>query len=334
MELILIIICILLIAVLIYGSTYVTLCDENKLKKNNKFLDIIFKKQGKAISRVEFLVTAFELIIGGVAVEKYLMPLMYETAMIFSNATFLILKYISIFLVTVFATYITMILGTYIPKHLAVEANKNKVNNIIMYIYAFISYIFLPLTFISNLLDTKIKHRINTENKNFTSEKIKEIANVEYDNGNISKLEKQVLSNLNAAFDFKVGAFCIKFDKVVYATTKSNFDDIINIIQEKSMSRILYLNKDLNKVLGVIYAKDLLNNYDKLNNKKISIKKILRQPVICDINESAYTLFNRMLKNKIHIALVKDEMGNNYGIVTMEDIIENILGQIKDEYDK
>ncbi len=246
---------------------------------------------------------------------------MYETAMIFSNATFLILKYISIFLVTVFATYITMILGTYIPKHLAVEANKNKVNNIIMYIYAFISYIFLPLTFISNLLDTKIKHRINTENKNFTS-------------GNISKLEKQVLSNLNAAFDFKVGAFCIKFDKVVYATTKSNFDDIINIIQEKSMSRILYLNKDLNQVLGVIYAKDLLNNYDKLNNKKISIKKILRQPIICDINESAYTLFNKMLKNKIHIALVKDEIGNNYGIVTMEDIIENLLGQIKDEYDK
>ena len=334
MELILIIICIFIIAILMYGSTYITLCDTNKIKNKDAFLNRIIKKPGKALSRVEFSVTALELLIGGVAVEKYLMPLMVNISMVFSNITYLTIKYLCIFLVTVLATYITMIIGTYIPKHLAVMTEKNNINTPIIYLYAFLSYIFLPLTFISNFLDTKIKNKLKTEDRLYTSEKIKEIANIEYEKGNISKLEKQVLSNLKDAFEFNVGRFCVKFEKVVYATEEYDLKEIINIISQKSMSRILYLNRELTKVKGVIYAKDLLNNYEKLNDKTLSVNDIIRQPIISNINESAYTVFNRMLKNKIHISLVLDEINDNYGIVTMEDIIENLLGQIKDEYDK
>lgn len=331
MELIIIILGILIIAILEYGSTYILLCNESKLKTCNRFLKGVCKKQGKALSRVEFSVTVIELLIGIIAVEKYLMPVLSNISGDFWSK---VLKYFLIFLVTVIATYITMVLGIYIPKHLAVEIKKDKLNKPIIYLYALISYICLPITFISNFLDTFIKEKINIREKEHSLEKIKEIANIEYYNGNINKLEKQVLSNLKEAFDFNVGMFCVKFENVVYVTQKYTFEEILDTINKNSMSRILYLNSKKNEVLGVLYAKDLLNNYKKIEDKKISIKKILRQPVISNMDEKAYTVFRRMLKNKVHISLVKDETNENYGIVTMEDIIENLLGQIKDEYDK
>ena len=331
MEIIIILLGILIIGILEYGSTYVILCNDNKLKSCNKFLKGVCKKQGKALSRADFTITIIQLAVGIVAVEKYLMPVLTNVS---GDLLSRILKYLLIFLATVIATYITMILGTYIPKHLAVEAKKDKLNKPIIYIYALLSYICLPVTFISNFLDTFVKEKINIKEKEHSLEKIKEIANIEYYNGNINKLEKEVLSNLKEAFDFNVGMFCVKFEDVVYVTQKYTFEEILDTINKNSMSRILYLNNKKTEVLGVLYAKDLLNNYKKIESKKVSIKKILRQPVISHVDEKAYTVFRRMLKNKVHLSLVKDELDNNYGIVTMEDIIENLLGQIKDEYDK
>lgn len=331
MEISLILISIAIMAIIMYGSTYVIMSDY-KYNPKRKFLKYVLKKPGKYMAQVEFLVTTLEILISGIVVEKYLMPLVVGLPLVFKNTTFLIIKYIAILIVTILTTYLVMILGRYIPKHLAVVTKNKKIGEFNIYIYAFIMYVFMPLTIFSEFLDTQIKKSIYVDKDDKTDEKIKEIANIEYDKGNITKLEKQVLLNLKDAFDFQVGTFCVKFDKVISVNTTYKFEDIKEKISLHSISRILYMDKSNTKVLGVIYAKDLLNKYEDIKSGKITIKRILRQPVISKVNESAYTLFNRMIKNNIHISLVKDTDGENYGIVTMEDIIEKLLGDIKDEY--
>lgn len=119
---------------------------------------------------------------------------------------------------------------------------------------------------------------------------------------------------------------------VVTVDIEDPLEEIIEKIVKCGHSRIPVYEENIDNIVGVLYAKDLLSYFfDK--NKDINIKKILREPFFVPETKSILELLKEFREKKVHIALVVDEYGGFSGIVCLEDILEEIVGEIRDEYD-
>jgi len=112
----------------------------------------------------------------------------------------------------------------------------------------------------------------------------------------------------------------------------ATFDDVINCINEHEYSRIPVLQGSYDNIRGVLYAKDLIPHIDKGSNFKW--QTLLRQPFYVPETKKIDDLLEEFQKNKIHIAIVVDEFGGTSGLVTLEDVLEEVVGDISDEYDE
>jgi magnesium and cobalt transporter len=123
--------------------------------------------------------------------------------------------------------------------------------------------------------------------------------------------------------------------RVVMLKVDAPFDDIIGTIIKDGHSRFPVFSEKIDNIIGVLYAKDLLNLFTlSQKNKEAGINKILRKPLFIPENKKVDELLNEFINTHIHIAIVVDEYGNMMGIITLEDILEVIVGEISDEYDK
>ena len=114
-----------------------------------------------------------------------------------------------------------------------------------------------------------------------------------------------------------------------------SFEEIINVITNSGHSRIPVFKEDLDEIIGIIYAKDLLPYVrNEELKKKFSLTKLVRKPMFIPETKIISELMHEFQEKKTHIAIVVDEYGGTAGLVTLEDIIEEIIGEIRDEYDK
>ena len=111
----------------------------------------------------------------------------------------------------------------------------------------------------------------------------------------------------------------------------SPIKDVIDIVSNSGHSRLPLFEDSLDNIKGLIYAKDLLTY--AFSNENVDLKRIVRKCYFIPENLKLDVLLAQMRKNKLHIAIVVDEYGGTSGLVTMEDIIEEIVGEIEDEYD-
>lgn len=215
MEIIIITVSIILIMILMYGSTYINMLDRSKFANLSKSLKKIVRNPGRAVITTELSVTILEFIISGIAVEKYGVPLVADLAHKYSNLTFSLVKYLTILIVTIVATYVTMILGTYIPKHLVLNRKSKKVNKFAIYMFGITSTILFPLSFIATILDDSYhKKKDKEEDEVYIKEEIKHFTNVEYHKGNINKTEKDIMEKVVTSFNVKLSKIYTPISKV------------------------------------------------------------------------------------------------------------------------
>ncbi len=118
---------------------------------------------------------------------------------------------------------------------------------------------------------------------------------------------------------------------MVSVKVDNDVDEIISIIGKTQFSRIPVWKKSIDDIIGILYSKDLLNYIDRKN--EIKLDKILREPYFVPESKMLLSMLKEFQKKKIHLAMVIDEYGGVSGIVTLEDILEEIVGEIQDEYD-
>ena len=334
MEIIIITICIILIIILMYGSTYINILNKDKFSNSNKFLKKIVKNPGKAVITTELSVTILEFLISAIVVEKYGMPLIADLSEKYSNTTFNAIKYFTILIITIIATYITMILGTYIPKHLVITRKSKKINKFAIYLFGIVSFILTPLSFIATLLDDSYhKRKDKEEDALYKKEEIKHFTNIEYHKGSINKTEKEIIEKTTTSFNVKISKIMTPIEKVSYIKINSSFLSILNCFKKSTYSRLLVYDKSKTNIIGALYVKDTLNNYEKIKSGKLKIEKLLRQPIEVLEEDTAYKIYMKMRKNKMHLGVVRNKEGIVVGILTLDDILEEILGKIGDEYD-
>ena len=118
---------------------------------------------------------------------------------------------------------------------------------------------------------------------------------------------------------------------IVSIDVNTDFNDVIKIILDSGFSRIPVYDGNIDQIKGILYIKDLLNHFNK---KKFNWRNVIREPFFVPENKKIDDLLKEIKERKIHLAVVVDEYGGTSGIVTLEDILEEIVGDISDEFDQ
>jgi magnesium and cobalt transporter len=162
---------------------------------------------------------------------------------------------------------------------------------------------------------------------------IDEKSNGNNQNLDLSSKEKSILSNILSINKLKAGDVMIPRASIIAISQDSLIQNILETIEKESHSRMPVYRKDLDDVLGMIHIKDIIKFSGK-NQKDFDIKEIIREVLFVPPTMPVMNLLLKMQATKLHMALVIDEHGGTDGLVTIEDVIEEIVGEIEDEHDK
>ena len=241
---------------------------------------------------------------------------------------------ISIILITIILSYFSLIFGELVPKRLAMR-NSEKIAFGTIGIVRAISIITAPfvklLTASTNGV-SKLFGISGTDEETVTEEEIRMMVDVGEEKGSIKEEEKELINNV-FEFNDKVVSEIMIHRKDIYAIDiNSDIDNILKELDEYKYSRIPVYEENIDNIVGMLFIKDLLANVNK--KEKVKIAKIIREPYFVSENKPIDELFRDLQKNKHQLAIVLDEYGGTAGLVTMEDIIEELVGNIFDEYDE
>ena len=239
---------------------------------------------------------------------------------------------LGIAIATAVMTFLILIFGEILPKTLGLKNDIKfslKVSPIIYYLK---KVLFPLLKFLDIIIKLFIKEDPFQE-FGISEKEFKSLVNIVEKDGHINRTEKEILSNVLDLSNTKVSEIKTPRNDVISLNFKSNIKDAINLIKDSGFSRIPVYGKNLDDIKGILYAKDIIkdNLIDKnemdLNIEEILIKEVLYVPESMNID----LLLKKFQKNKSHIAIVVNEFGTVTGIVTLEDILEELVGEIYDE---
>ena len=244
-------------------------------------------------------------------------------------------KSISIIIITIILSFFTLVFGELVPKRLAMK-HYEKISFATIGVIRAISIITAPfvklLTVVTNAI-SRIFGVGENEEETVTEEEIKMMVNQGEEKGTIEESEKELINNVFEFNDITVSEI-MKHRKDIFAVDMriSNEELLDELSQEEyRYSRIPVYDETIDEIKGILYVKDILKNIKKKNFK---VKNLIKEAYFVSQNRLINEVFKELQKNKMQIAIVVDEYGGTAGLVTMEDILEELVGDIYDEYDE
>jgi putative hemolysin len=227
-------------------------------------------------------------------------------------------------------TFIILIFGEITPKAYCTY-NAEKVALFISPFFKFLSKIFYPLIKIFYFITkgiTKILGSTNVKNI-LTEDEVISILDLCEEDGSIKSSEKEMINNVFRFDDISVGSIMVPRPDIFALSDTKKINEVIDDIVKQGFSRIPVFHKELNNVKGLLFVKDILKA-----DKNTMIKNLLRPVIFIPETKKINSLFKEMSQNRKHLAIVVDEYGTLVGLVTLEDLVEEILGEIYDETDE
>lgn len=232
-------------------------------------------------------------------------------------------------------TLVILIFGEITPKNLALK-NSESISLFVAPIILFLVRIFTPILFIlnsiSNLLSALLGQRNDDKKPTITQDELKTIVDVSNQEGVLETDETEMIQNIFEFKDLTVDDIMIQRRDIVAISADMSYDEIIDVFKNKQLSRLPIYEDTIDDIIGVLYAKDLF--FTEQSKEDFDIKAVMREPVFVNEFVKISDFFKKMQQVKTHIAIVLDEYGGVAGIVTMEDLVESIVGDIYDEYDQ
>jgi CBS domain containing-hemolysin-like protein len=150
--------------------------------------------------------------------------------------------------------------------------------------------------------------------------------------GDLTPTERQMLRNLLHFGERTAGDVCVTRGEIMAVPSTIGFDDLVNAFADAEPSRLPVYGESLDQVIGMIHIKDVFQaQVDPTRDR--STQALLREPLFVPESMSVIDLLARMRSQRIHLAVVVDEFGGTEGLVTIEDVVEEIVGDIEDEHD-
>ena len=244
---------------------------------------------------------------------------------------------ISVVVITVLLSYVTLVFGELFPKRIALQKSEQIAMFAIKPIL-FVSKITSPfvkmLTASTNILVKIFGMNLDNLEEKVSEEEIRSMIKVGEENGVINEIEKDMIDSIFKFDDTlakeimtpRINVFALELDTPI--------DDLLNQISEEQYSRIPIYENDIDNVIGVLYMKDLFIQLKNKDIDNINIKTLLRPAHFVPETKNIDALFRELQSTNNHMAILIDEYGGFSGIVTIEDLIEEIMGNIFDEYDE
>ena len=241
---------------------------------------------------------------------------------------------ISIVIITIILSFFTLVFGELVPKRLAMKYYE-KISYATIGVIRGISVITAPfvkfLTVSTNMV-SKIFGVGEAEEEVVTEEEIKMMIDEGEEKGTIERGEKMLLNNVFEFNDIIVSEIMTPRTEMFAIDINDNLEELLDKIDEFKYSRIPVYDEDIDDIKGILFVKDILKPLKE--HKKINIKAIMREPYFIPESKDIDELFKEMQQNKVQMAIAIDEYGGTAGLITMEDIIEELVGNIFDEYDE
>ncbi|MEM1513798.1 MAG: hemolysin family protein [Candidatus Thermoplasmatota archaeon] len=238
---------------------------------------------------------------------------------------------IGIGVVTALMTFFVIVFGEALPKSFGVNNHKFAIR-IAGHLY-FIRKIFYPLAKILYSLSKAILKIIKKEEEKskVDEEEIKIMLDIGVKDGTIEKDEKKLIEEIFDFNDTKVKEICIPPDKIVSVSENETVESFLKKFLRTGYSRFPVYGKNKDDIIGMVHVKDAIHALSI--DKNIKIKQITRSIIKVDPYMNADDILREMQRRKTHMAVIKSVDGKILGLITMEDLIEEIFGDIKDEHD-
>ena len=241
---------------------------------------------------------------------------------------------ISLVVITIILSYFTLVFGELVPKRIALQKSEQMAMlsvRPIVFVFKFAKPFVKLLSLSTNVLlrvigmsDTDLEEKVSRE-------EIKSLVDAGEEYGVINQIEKEMI---NSIFDFddKLAKEVMTPRTEVYMIN-SKLPLSIEELLEENYSRIPVYEGDMDNIIGILYLKDFLHEAYQVGFENVDIKKLLHRPYFVPECKNIDQLFKELQKSKNHLAVLIDEYGGFSGIVTIEDLIEEVMGDINDEYD-
>ncbi len=247
------------------------------------------------------------------------------------------IKNVSVVLVTIILAFFSLVLGELVPKRVA-QHNPEKFSNRIAGIITGLGVVLKPfillLTFSTNLCLRILGIDPNQSSRSVTEEEIRMMVDVGRESGNIHAEEKEMIENIFEFNDKEVSDIMTHRTNIVSLDVESDYSEVIEVAVHEKYTRIPVYEDNIDNIVGILHIKDLLYHAAEGLSQPFSLRRMLRPPYIVPESKNIDALFREMQRDRIQLAVVIDEYGGTAGIVTIEDLLEEIVGNMQDEYDE
>lgn len=235
---------------------------------------------------------------------------------------------IQFFVEIVVATFLILLFGEILPK---IYASRNNINfsRIIAHPLRILDIIFSPISLPMQKFSNYIKNKLAIQNSNISIDQISHALDLTRPE-DTTKQEQKILKGIVNFGNIETKEIMHPRIDIFALDGKLKSEEVLKSITTTNYSRIPVFDKNLDSIIGILHIKDLLPFLDK---KEFQWKELLREPLFIPENKKLDDLMLEFQEKKVHLAIVVDEYGGTSGLVSLEDVIEEIVGEISDEFD-
>ncbi len=316
--------------------------NDNKIKqmaidgdKKAALLVSLLSEPSKFLATIQIGITLAGFLASAFAADSFAQPLIDLIKTFKFNISDSLLKVGTVFVITVLLSYFTLVLGELVPKRVAMKKAESiafKVALPLSIIFKFTSPFVKLLTVSTNFFVGLLGLDPYSEDNNVTEEEIRMMVDVGEEKGAIDEIEKLMINNIFELDNKNIEDIMTHRTEMVALPTNIQTDKLISVISENQYSRYPIYKDSIDNIVGILNVKDLLPLISE-NNVDFKIESYLRKPNYVPFQKKIIDAFLDMQNINSHIAIVIDEYGGTAGLVTIEDMLEEIVGNIFDEYD-
>ncbi|MCX7921955.1 MAG: hemolysin family protein [Clostridia bacterium] len=317
--------------------------NDNKIKKmasegnkKAKLLQNLVSEPSRFLATIQVGITLSGLLASAFAAESFadrLTNLVKSAGVPIDDS---IIKLLSLIIITILLSYFTLVFGELVPKRVAMQ----KPEAISMFSIKPLSLLLrianpfvLFLTFSTNFIIRVFGGNPSANEESVTEEEIRMMVDLGEEKGVIEESEKEMIDNIFEFDNTLVSEIMTHRTNIIGITLQSKLFEVMNVVVKEKYTRIPIYDETIDNIVGILHVKDLLQFVKAHPDDSFNLKDVIRKPYFIPSSKKTDELLKELQRNKLHMAVIIDEYGGTAGIVTIEDLLEEIVGNIFDEYD-
>ena len=343
-EILVLIVLILLNAFFAASEMALVSLNDNKIKlmadsghKKAKMVQTLLNEPSRFLATIQIGITLAGFLASAFAAGSFagrLAEFLYNLGLPLSQST---LATLSTVIITLILSYFTLVLGELVPKRLALQ-KAEQISFFAVSPLTVLSKITSPfvkfLTLSTNLMVRMFGLDPNADEEDVTEEEIRMMVDVGQEKGTILETEKQMINNIFEFDNKTVSDIMTHRTNIVSIPVETTLKEALHVANVEKYTRLPVYDEKIDNIVGILHVKDLFQFIESGDRESFNLRELVREPYYVLESIKIDQLFRDMQKNNVHMAIVIDEYGGTDGIITIEDLIEEIVGNIFDEYDE